>query len=169
MRIDLTRRALSRGVAALSVALAGSGRVRATERPLLTISGKVKLPEHETALTLDRAMLEALGTKSFTTKTPWYEAPVTFEGVPMATLMSSVGASGETVVATALNDYVTEIPVSDFAIYGVLLALKRNGEYMAPRDKGPLFIVYPFDSAPELQHQRFYSRSAWQLARIVVK
>jgi hypothetical protein len=51
----------------------------------------------------------------------------------------------------------------------VLLALKRNGEYMPVRDKGPLFIVYPFDSRPELKHQRFYSRSAWQLARLDVR
>jgi hypothetical protein len=59
--------------------------------------------------------------------------------------------------------------MSDFARYNVLLALKRDGEYMPVRDKGPLFIVYPFDSNPDLRHQRFYSRSAWQLARIVVR
>ena len=43
----------------------------------------------------------------------------------------------------------------------VLLALKRNGAYMPVRDKGPLFIVYPYDSSPELKHQKYYSRSAW--------
>ena len=51
----------------------------------------------------------------------------------------------------------------------MLLALKRDGEYMPVRDKGPLFIVYPFDSRPELRHQRFYARSAWQLARLDVR
>ena len=40
---------------------------------------------------------------------------------------------------------------------------------MPVTDKGPLFIVYPFDSNPELKHQLFYSRSAWQLNRIVVR
>lgn len=87
----------------------------------------------------------------------------------MVRLMAAIGASGDTVVATALNDYVTEIPIADFSVYNVLLALKRDGEYMTPRDKGPLFIVYPFDSDPVLHHQRFYSRSAWQLARLVVR
>jgi hypothetical protein len=87
----------------------------------------------------------------------------------MVRLMAAIGASGDTVVATALNDYVTEIPIADFSVYNVLLALKRDGEYMTPRDKGPLFIVYPFDSDPALHHQRFYSRSAWQLARLVVR
>ena len=59
--------------------------------------------------------------------------------------------------------------VGDFARHNVLLALKRNGLYMPIRDKGPLFIVYPYDSDPQLRHQRFYSRSAWQLVRIVVR
>ena len=75
----------------------------------------------------------------------------------MDRLMKRVGASGERVLADALNDYSTEIPVEDFANYSVILALKRNGEYMPVRDKGPLFIVYPFDSNPELKSQNFYS------------
>ena len=71
-------------------------------------------------------------------------------------------------VASSLNDYETKIPMHDFVRFGVLLALKRNGEYMPVREKGPLFIVYPFDSEPELKSQKYYGRSAWQLARLVV-
>jgi hypothetical protein len=40
---------------------------------------------------------------------------------------------------------------------------------MAVREKGPLFIIYPFDSAPELKNARYYSRSAWQLKAIEVR
>jgi hypothetical protein len=82
--------------------------------------------------------------------------------------MQTVGASGETVVAAALNDYETKIPMSDFAQFGVLLALKRNGEYMPVREKGPLFIVYPYDSNSELKSQQYYGRSAWQLSRLSI-
>jgi hypothetical protein len=92
-----------------------------------------------------------------------------FEGVPMAKLMEQVGASGQKVVAVALNDYGSEIPIEDFERYGVIIALKRDGEYMPVRDKGPLFIVYPFDSNPELKSQKYYSRSVWQIARLEVK
>lgn len=168
MSFEMTRRSLA-GMAVGGFWAAAGRRVTAAERPVLTITGKINTQDGSNTVRFDRAALEALGLSSFTTKTPWYESPVTFEGVPMTKLMASVGGSGETVVATALNDYVTEIPVSDFETYGVLLALKRNGEYMTPRDKGPLFIVYPFDSNPVLQHQRFYSRSAWQVARMLVK
>jgi hypothetical protein len=40
---------------------------------------------------------------------------------------------------------------------------------MPVRDKGPLFIIYPFDSKPELKSQTFYGRAVWQVAKIVVK
>jgi hypothetical protein len=46
--------------------------------------------------------------------------------------------------------------------------MKRNGEYMPVRDKGPLFVVYPFDSDPALRNQRYYGRCAWQLAQVDV-
>lgn len=140
-----------------------------TEKPLLTITGKIRIFNSFDAVQLDRAGLEGLGMASFVTNTPWYSEPVEFEGVPMARLMAAVGAFGTTTIATALNDYVTEIPVSDFSAYNVMLALKRDGEYMPLRDKGPLFIVYPYDSDPALQHQRFYSRSAWQVAHLIVR
>jgi hypothetical protein len=39
---------------------------------------------------------------------------------------------------------------------------------MPVRDKGPLFIVYPYDTDSDLRHRRFYSRSAWQVGRLVV-
>ena len=55
------------------------------------------------------------------------------------------------------------------ARYLLGVALKRNGEYMTVRDKGPLFIIYPFDSDPELKAQKYYSRSVWQVALIEVK
>ena len=83
--------------------------------------------------------------------------------------MQSVGATGERLVAIALNDYSSELPIEDFAKYNVVLALKRDGEYMPVRDKGPLFIVYPFDSNPDLKAQKYYSRSVWQVARIEIK
>lgn len=139
------------------------------ERPILTISGRIANTNKGNAAQFDRPMLEALGMSSFATTTPWYPGPVRFDGIRMDRLLEAVGASGDRVLAYALNDYTTELPVSDFATYGVLLALKRDGEYMPVRDKGPLFIVYPFDSRPELKHQRFYSRSAWQLARLDVR
>ena len=136
---------------------------------ILSISGAIGKRNTPDAAQFDLAMLEALGLESFTTTTPWYTGPVTFEGVRMSRLLEHVGATGTTLVAFALNDYSTEIPISDFTKFPALLALKRDGVYMPVRDKGPLFIVYPYDSEPALKHQQYYSRSAWQVSRLVVK
>jgi hypothetical protein len=150
--------------------LAGTpGLPQPTEAVILTVSGRISIFNRGDTAQFDRPMLEALGTRSFTTTTPWHDGPVTFEGVPMTRLMQAVGAQGDTVTALALNDYATDIPMDDFARYGVLLALKRDGHYMPVRDKGPLFIVYPYGSDPNLRSRRFYSRSPWQVAQLIVR
>ena len=117
----------------------------------------------------DRPMLEALGMQQVETTTPWHPGTVRFEGVSLARLMQVVGAEGDRVSVVALNDYSSEIPMEDFARYGTILALKRDGAYMPVRDKGPLFVIYPYDSTPELKHQKFYARSVWQVAKIIVR
>ncbi len=177
MAHSITRRALG----ALALSAAASPIVRAASplplpplpspsgKPILTVSGRIGLSNGDGVAAFDRAMLEELGTEGFETTTPWYNGPVRFDGVPMQRLMQAVGAAGENVTAVALNDYTTDLPIADFERYGVLLAMKRDGSYMPVRDKGPLFIVYPYDSKPELKAQQFYSRSAWQVAKLVVK
>ena len=149
-------------------ALAG-GLPTPQEKPILTISGRIGIRNYGDVARFDRPMLEALGIRGFVTSTPWYKGTTRFDGIPMRTLLRAVEAAGERIIAIALNDYTTEIPIADIEQYDVLLALKRDGAYMPIRDKGPLFIVYPFDSFPELQAQKFYGRSAWQLAQIIVQ
>jgi hypothetical protein len=170
--MNLTRRSLSAALIGVTMPrLAGAADASLPApagKAILTISGKIAVFNEGKTAKFDVALLESLGLSSFTTSTPWYDAPVTFTGVLMAKLMETVRASGETVVAAALNDYETKIPMSDFAQFGVLLALKRNGEYMPVREKGPLFIVYPYDSNSELKSQKYYGRSAWQIARLSI-
>jgi len=138
-------------------------------KPILTVTGKIAVTNGGGKAVFDREMIEALGETSFSTSTPWYDGQHKFEGVPLATLLDTVGAAGDRLVVTALNDYVTEIPVEDARKFGVLLALKRDGQYMPVSDKGPLFIIYPFDSNSALKAQVYYKRSAWQVSRIEVK
>jgi hypothetical protein len=140
-----------------------------TEKPILTISGKVATTNKEGEALFDRPMLESLGMVTIETSTPWDTGKVRFEGVLLDKVMKQVGASGERVVVVALNDYSSEIPLEDFAKHNVIIALKRNGEYMPVSDKGPLFIIYPFDAKPELKRQTYYSRSVWQVAKMIVK
>jgi hypothetical protein len=49
-----------------------------------------------------------------------------------------------------------------------MIAFRMNGAPMSVRDKGPLWIVYPYDSDPRFQTEIIYSRSIWQLDRLEV-
>lgn len=168
---SLSRRAL--GGLLLSSALPLGARAAdappvAAAKPVLTVSGRISPANGAKSVSFDMSALEGLGLEAFETTTPWYNGRVRFEGVRMTRLMRAVGAVGTTITAVALNDYTSEIPTSDCETYGVILATKRDGVYMPVRDKGPLFIVYPYDSAPELKAQLYYSRSAWQVTKLVI-
>lgn len=140
-----------------------------TGKVLLTMSGKIENTNEDGKAVFDIATLEKLGVVSFQTTSPWYNGRTTFTGISMQKLMDYVGAKGTVVKVTALNDYTTVIPLSDFKNYNAILAFKINGEYMRVRDKGPFFIVYPYDSLPELNNQIYYSRSAWQVSRMSIE
>ncbi|WP_421522017.1 oxidoreductase [Ochrobactrum quorumnocens] len=138
-------------------------------KPILVISGKITNTNVGETAQFDRDMLEALGLQTVETANPWYDGRVRFEGVSIDKLMRLVGAEGTKVTAVALNDYVSSLPMEDFKKFNVILAMKRDGTYMAVRDKGPLFIIYPYDSDPQLQTQTYYTRSAWQVAKLIVE
>lgn len=131
--------------------------------PVLTITGS------SNSVALDRTELEAVGMVSIKTTTPWNDGIVDFEGVPLTLLLKKVNAEGATATVTALNDYSVDIPTSDFAEFGAILAVKRNGNYMPVSDQGPFFVVYPFDSNPVLQGQPYYGRAVWQVKEITVQ
>ncbi len=121
------------------------------------------------SVTFDRAELEAMGLVSVKTKTPWNEGVVNFEGVPMTLLLEKAKAEGDMTTIVALNDYSVDIPTADFAEFGTILAVKRNGDYMPVDDQGPFFVIYPFDSNPVLQGQPYYGRAVWQVKEIAVE
>lgn len=135
---------------------------------VLTVSGKLDKPNAGEHATFDMAMLERLPQKSFVAKTPWYREPRKFTGPLLRDVLAAAGAHGQTLKAVALNDYVVDIPFDDALRHDVIVARLLDDKPMPVREKGPLFIVYPFDSKPELRNAVYFSRSAWQLKAIQV-
>lgn len=135
-------------------------------QPVLKITG-IGASDGKKEMSYSLQDLEAMGGEVIETTTPWFDGVTKFEGVRLDKLLKD--AKGKTVEAVAMNDYVSEIPMEDFAKYGPIIAYKRDGAYMPIRDKGPLFIVYPYDKNSELKSQKFYSRSVWQVKGLVVK
>lgn len=146
---------------------------RALERPggpvVLTLSGQVRHINQGGAAEFDMPMLERLPQARFSTRTPWYAQAREFTGPLLRDVLRAAGAHGSQLRARALNDYRVDIPFDDAQRYDLIVARLLDGAPMPVRDKGPLFIVYPFDAQPELRNAVYYSRSAWQLRSIEVR
>src|SRR3712207_2362055 len=94
--MKIRRRHLVGGIAALALPRVGRADELDTPKakPILTVSGKIGVFNGDGAARFDLPMLEALEQSRFTTTTPWYSGPVTFQGVRMAHLMQVLKASG---------------------------------------------------------------------------
>lgn len=136
------------------------------DKTVLTISGKIG---SESPIDLSIRQLKQLSGSSVSTSTPWHDGEVTFEGVLLSTLMNHVGATGQNADLVALNEYRSTLPISDFQEHRPLLAFIKDGSYMTIRDKGPLFVIYPFDDKPELKTEVYFSRSVWQVRTIEIR
>lgn len=134
---------------------------------LLTLSGQLGQTNMDGTLQLDQAMLEALPQTEFSTSTTWTSGTPTFRGVLLKDLVAAVGATGERVTLQAVNDYAISIPMSDIGPDAPLLAFLMDGETMSLRDKGPIWMVYPYDSNEKFRTEETYSRSIWQLTQII--
>lgn len=135
---------------------------------VLEVTGDIANTTDGSVASFDMAMLESLDAGATTTVTPWYDGARTFSGPLGSALLEAVGAEGTMMKVTAINDYTTEVPVADFESFRVLLATKIDGEPMSVRDKGPIFIIYPFDDQPELNNETYFGRSAWQVKTIEI-
>jgi len=137
---------------------------------VLTLTGRVRSANRPTPggaqAQFDMGMLERLPQHSFSTRTPWYSQPRKFTGPLLRDVLSAAMAHGETLRAIALNDYRVEIPFDDAQRFDVLLARLLDDKPMSVRDKGPLFIIYPFDQHAMLRRTQYYTRCAWQLKAI---
>jgi len=133
---------------------------------ILTVTGQITQTNASGAARFDHTMLAALGPVSFDTTTIWTDGVQTFTGIPLAVIVAHVGAQGATIAATALNDYRVEIPMSDAVEGGPILAYSQNGDPLSARDKGPIWLIYPYDSNSAYRSDVVYARSIWQLDRM---
>ncbi|EFH09338.1 molybdopterin-dependent oxidoreductase, partial [Teichococcus cervicalis] len=134
---------------------------------VLRVGGRIERPpQGEAAFTL--AALEALGMRRLRTTTPWTQGAQEFSGVPLALLMRAVRPLGQRLWAEAINRYRAELPLADAWERDAFLATRRDGEPMRIRDRGPVWLVYPWTQRPELDIPLYHERAVWQLRRIEV-
>jgi hypothetical protein len=171
MIFNLRSPALRAWLAAFVLVLAGPAlALDAPKGPVvLTVSGKIADSNKGAVAEIDMAMLKALPQHTFTTDTPWDKRPVKFSGPLLRDVLAMVKASGTELKAVAVNDYAVLVPVADAQQFNVVLAVLMNDRDIPPRTKGPLFLIYPFNSHPSLNAKAYQDRSIWQLKALQIQ
>jgi hypothetical protein len=136
---------------------------------ILSVSGSIGRTNADGTAQLDRAMLEALPRTEFATSTVWTEGVSTYSGVLLRDLLDMLGADGTRIVASAIDGYQVVIPIAELKEDGPILAFLRDGQPMPVRERGPLWLIYPFDDNPAFRNETTYARSIWQLTLIDVE
>ena len=111
--------------------------------------------------------LMALETTEIVTSTPWSDRVERFTGVALARLVDTAPTEGM-LRLIALNDYESAMPLAAIEDRVPIIAYLRDGEPMSVRDKGPFWVIFPFDEGGGYRSELAYSRSVWQLVRIEV-
>lgn len=136
---------------------------------VLEVSGNLDRVNGNSVAQFDMTMLTALPVIQLKTSTSVTDGVSLFEGVLVRDVLKSLGAQGKIVSAIARNNYVIDIPFSDFERFDAIIAYRMDGEPMDNRDKGPLWIVYPRDAHAQLQDIRYDYRWVWQLKALEIK
>ena len=137
---------------------------------ILTVKGSIGVENSpDSSANFDLEMLDRLGVHKVETDTPWTTGIVSFEGPLFRDLLHSLDASGETIAAEALNDYRIEIPVAELLEYDVILATRIDGRPLSVRERGPIWVIYPWKGNRELRKEITYTRSIWQLRRLEIR
>lgn len=113
-----------------------------------------------------REDLEAMPRVSFRKGTTWTEGAQEFSGVPLKSILAASGITSGLVRAVAVNDYIVDIPVDELDDSFPIIADLIDGKPFSRREKGPLWIMYPFDKAPSYRTETNFGRSVWQLVRL---
>ncbi|MEO9576687.1 MAG: molybdopterin-dependent oxidoreductase [Tateyamaria sp.] len=117
---------------------------------------------------LELADLDAMPQVTFETSTIWTDGTVMFSGVPLKALLGELSGQSGVVEMVALNDYKVDMPLNRVEDGAPILATRMNGETMSVRDKGPYWVVFPYDSDTKYQTETTYAWSIWQLNRLKV-
>jgi hypothetical protein len=166
-------RLLLAAVLCLQVLFSGESSACQFSKPkgtvILTVEGQISHCSEGLVVQFDMHQLEQLPRQTVTTENPWQQGAATYEGVLLRDLAAHVGARGRVLSIAALNDYSADIDISDMQTIDIILAYRRDGQLMPVREKGPLFVIFPFSGQflPELDKR--YAQSVWQVSRITVK
>jgi hypothetical protein len=137
----------------------------AQEGALLTVT----LVTGET-VSLDRKTLDSLPQETFRTSTTWTEGIIEFSGPALKDVLEFAGVEEDrSIAARAINDYQVVFAPHHIEDRVPIIATKLDGAPFSRRDRGPLWIVFPYDSSDNYRTEEVISLSIWQLVDLTVR
>lgn len=136
----------------------------ATPRPagnvVLTVTGDITVKNADTGLEFDMPMLEGLGISRCEVKDPWLGKKV-YEGILISTILQYAGAgntAGE-VVVVAKDGKKVAVKAADAVKFPIMLATRDGGKAIGTGLGGPVKLVFPYDTHPEVE--KLYDKNNW--------
>lgn len=151
--------------ALLTILLGGTTPARsdAAQAVLLTVN----LPGGAQGLSL--ADLDSFEQHSFTTSTIWTTGLMEFSGPALTDVVASTGAGTAGLRLRAANDYSITLNPSVLEADAPIIATRINGQTFTLRERGPLWLVFPYDAHARFRTEQIFAASIWQLTDIDVR
>jgi len=138
---------------------------------VLKIDGKISQNNSGSSLQFDMKTLESIGVVQYKVDDPFAKKNILYAGVLLSQLLKVAGVASDATTLTlrALDDYSTDMKISDVNKWPILIATRADNEYMPVDKNGPLISVFPFNDFPEIDHVTYDAQWLWALAGITVK
>jgi len=108
--------------------------------------------------------------QSFTTTTLWTEEPHEFSGPSLHHVLQQVGADPDFAIdLIAANDYKATLDPDVFSETYPIVANRIDGRPFTIREKGPLWVMFPFDQEDEYKSEVYFGAAVWQLTKIELR
>ncbi|MGO5000630.1 molybdopterin-binding protein [Oceanisphaera sp. W20_SRM_FM3] len=138
---------------------------------ILSVYGAIELDEGEyQRLDFTLSELQALPQAQIITAHPWSAQAQHYKGVDLTALLKLLFANRQinSLNLEGLNGFSMALEWSKISDFSPILAWQENEKLMSRRNKGPLWLMLPYDQAPKMQQANFLHYMVWQLRTIRV-
>lgn len=112
--------------------------------------------------------LLALPQTEFRTRTIWTSDLDSYAGPSLAAVLDAAEMPNADLRIYATNDYNVKFPADKIAADAPVLVVHINGEPFSLREKGPVWLLFPFDDNDSYRTEDNFALSVWQLKQIDV-
>ena len=158
----MNRRNFTLGAAVATLILSGPALGQSAS---LVLEGDLGQGE---SIVLSDADLLALPQLEIETSTIWTEGVQKFSGPLLSDVLAEFGAGRGNIELVAVNDYRVTVDIDLISETAPIIANRIDGMPFTPRNKGPFWVIFPYDSSADYQNELLYAASVWQLTTINV-